>query len=118
MVPQKILWITMLCNPPTWEVFTMTFLSVNHIHAYIEQYHILHGVSFEARKGEVTVLLGRNGAGKTTALRSIMGLNEVRNGHVEFKGKPITGLATHDIAKKGIGYVPEDQGIFGGLTVK
>lgn len=93
-------------------------LKVENIQTYIEQYHILQGVSFEARKGEVTVLLGRNGAGKTTTLRSIMGLNPPSTGKIEFNGESIVGLPTYSIAAKGIGYVPEDQGIFGELTVE
>ncbi|WEG16285.1 ABC transporter ATP-binding protein [Alkalihalophilus pseudofirmus] len=96
----------------------MTLLKVDHIHTYIEQYHILQGVSFEVQAGEVTVLLGRNGAGKTTTLRSIMGLNPVREGAITYKGKEIHKLPTYEIANLGIGYVPEDQGIFGGLTVE
>lgn len=96
----------------------MTFLKVEDIHTYINQYHILQGVSFEAFRGEVTVLLGRNGAGKTTTLRSIMALNQISRGKVFFKDEDISALPTHSIAKKGIGYVPENQGIFGGLTVK
>lgn len=96
----------------------MTLLKVDHIHTYIEQYHILQGVSFEVQPGEVTVLLGRNGAGKTTTLRSIMGLNPVREGAIMYKGKEIHKLPTYEIANLGIGYVPEDQGIFGGLTVE
>ncbi|WP_010283465.1 ABC transporter ATP-binding protein [Bacillus timonensis] len=93
-------------------------LKVEDIETYIDQFHILQGVSFEAKKGEVTVLLGRNGAGKTTTLRSIMGLNPPAKGTIEFNGENIAGLATYHIAAKGIGYVPEDQGIFGELTVE
>lgn len=93
-------------------------LKVDGIETYIDQFHILQGVSFEAKKGEVTVLLGRNGAGKTTTLRSIMGLNPPSKGNIEFNGENIAGLATYRIAAKGIGYVPEDQGIFGELTVE
>jgi branched-chain amino acid transport system ATP-binding protein len=96
----------------------MTLLKVEQIETYIGQYHILQGVSFEVPKGEVTVLLGRNGAGKTTTLRSIMGLNPVARGKVTFKGEEIHALPTYTIAQKGIGYVPEDQGIFGDLTVE
>ncbi|MGN7296822.1 ABC transporter ATP-binding protein [Ferdinandcohnia sp. SAFN-114] len=93
-------------------------LKVEGIETYIDQFHILQGISFEAKKGEVTVLLGRNGAGKTTTLRSIMGLNPPAKGKIEFNGESISGLATYHIATKGIGYVPEDQGIFGELTVE
>ncbi|MFD1739153.1 ABC transporter ATP-binding protein [Bacillus salitolerans] len=93
-------------------------LKVESIETYIEQYHILQGVSFEVKKGEVTVLLGRNGAGKTTTLRSIMGLNAPSKGKISFKDKEIQGLPTYQIANLGIGYVPENQGIFADLTVE
>lgn len=96
----------------------MTFLKVEEIHTYIEQFHILQGVSFTANKGEITVLLGRNGAGKTTTLRSIMGLNQIKGGKVSFKEQMIHGLPAYKVARKGIGYVPEDQAIFGDLTVE
>lgn len=96
----------------------MTLLKVDNIHTFIDQFHILQGVSFEAKKGEITVLLGRNGAGKTTTLRSIMGLNQIKNGSIIFKDEDISFFPTHLIAQKGIGYVPENQGIFGGMTVK
>ncbi|MCD5325821.1 MULTISPECIES: ABC transporter ATP-binding protein [Pontibacillus] len=92
-------------------------LSVKGIETYIDQFHILHDIGFEVPKGEVTVLLGRNGAGKTTTLRTIMGLNPASQGQVTFKGEEITKLPPYQIARKGIGYVPEDQGIFAGLTV-
>ncbi len=93
-------------------------LKLNQIETHIGQYHILQGVSLEVKKGEVTVLLGRNGAGKTTTLRTIMGLNPATKGSVVFKGEQIQALPTYTIAQKGIGYVPEDQGIFSGLTVE
>ncbi|WP_394173107.1 ABC transporter ATP-binding protein [Guptibacillus hwajinpoensis] len=95
-----------------------TLLEVNEIQTYIGQYHILQGVSFQVRRGEVTVLLGRNGAGKTTSLRSIMGLNPISDGQITYNGKDISKLATYHIANRGIGFVPEDQGIFGELTVE
>ncbi|MEB1806159.1 MAG: ABC transporter ATP-binding protein [Bacillaceae bacterium] len=96
----------------------MTLLKVEQIQTYIQQYHILQGVSFEVNAGEVTVLLGRNGAGKTTTLRSIMGLNPIKEGTITYKDQEIHSLPTHKIANLGIGYVPEDQGIFGTLTVE
>jgi len=94
-----------------------TLLKLDGIETYIDQFHILHNVGFEVPKGEVTVLLGRNGAGKTTTLRTIMGLNPAAQGSVTFNGQDITKLPPYKIAKQGIGYVPEDQGIFGELTV-
>jgi branched-chain amino acid transport system ATP-binding protein len=93
-------------------------LKLNHVETYIGQYHILQGVSLEVKKGEVTVLLGRNGAGKTTTLRTIMGLNPSSKGSIIYKEEQIQALPTYTIAQKGIGYVPEDQGIFAGLTVE
>jgi branched-chain amino acid transport system ATP-binding protein len=93
-------------------------LKLTNIETYINQFHILQGVSFEVRTGEVTVLLGRNGAGKTTTLRTIMGLNTASSGSIVFKNKEIQKLPTYMIAQKGIGYVPEDQGIFADLTVE
>jgi branched-chain amino acid transport system ATP-binding protein len=93
-------------------------MKLTNIETFIGQYHILQGVSLEVKKGEVTVLLGRNGAGKTTTLRTIMGLNPASKGSVVFKEEEIQALPTYTIAQKGIGYVPEDQGIFAGLTVE
>jgi len=93
-------------------------LEINDTHTYIEQYHILQGVSFQAKKGEVSVLLGRNGAGKTTTLRTIMGLNPASKGEIIFNGVDITKKPTYEIANMKIGYVPEDQAIFNGLTVE
>src|SRR5690606_7941453 len=75
-------------------------------------------VSFQAKKGEVSVLLGRNGAGKTTTLRTIMGLNPASKGEIIFNGVDITKKPTYEIANMKIGYVPEDQAIFNGLTVE
>ncbi|WP_203362037.1 ABC transporter ATP-binding protein [Bacillus sp. REN10] len=94
-----------------------SLLQVDQIETYIGQFHILQGVSFEVKQGEVTVLLGRNGAGKTTTLRTIMGLNQAASGQILFKNKEIQQLPTYTIALNGIGYVPEDQGIFYDLTV-
>ncbi|NGP61781.1 ABC transporter ATP-binding protein [Paenibacillus thiaminolyticus] len=95
----------------------MTLLQVQGIETHIGQFHILQGVTFEVKAGEIMVVLGRNGAGKTTALRSIMGLNPVSRGEIRFQGERIEALPTHRIARQGIGYVPEDQGIFPELTV-
>ncbi|MCA8884606.1 MAG: ABC transporter ATP-binding protein [Rhodobacteraceae bacterium] len=83
----------------------------------IGRYHILHGVDLEVPTGGVTMLLGRNGAGKTTTLRTIMGLWRARAGRVALGGQDITRWRPHRIARAGIGFVPEDMGIFGDLTV-
>jgi branched-chain amino acid transport system ATP-binding protein len=88
------------------------------VHTHIEQYHILQGVDLTVPRGGVTMLLGRNGAGKTTTMRTIMGLWMASQGTLTFNGKQINGEQTHEIAKMGISYVPEDMGIFSGLSVK
>jgi branched-chain amino acid transport system ATP-binding protein len=84
----------------------------------IAQYHILHGVDLEVPRGGVTMLLGRNGVGKTTTLRTIIGHWRARAGRIRFDGEDITGTRTPDRARAGIGYVPEDMGIFSDLTVE
>jgi branched-chain amino acid transport system ATP-binding protein len=96
----------------------VSLLTLQGVHTRIGAYHILHGVDLGVAEGEVTMLLGRNGAGKTTTLRTIMGLWPVAEGMVSFKGQPIQNLPTPDIARLGLGYVPETMGIFGDLTVK
>jgi branched-chain amino acid transport system ATP-binding protein len=93
-------------------------LTLSGVHTHIGAYHILHGVDFSVRRGGVTMLLGRNGAGKTTALRTIMGLWRTAQGSIEFDGRRISDMATPDIAALGIGYVPESMGIFTQLTVR
>jgi branched-chain amino acid transport system ATP-binding protein len=93
-------------------------LRLDDVHTDIAQYQVLHGVSFDVPEGGVHVLLGRNGAGKTTTLRTIMGLWRARSGTIVFRGQEITRLHTSDIARLGIAYVPENMGIFGGLTVE
>ena len=93
-------------------------LSLDDVHTDIAQYQILHGVSLDVPEGGVHVILGRNGAGKTTTLRTIMGLWKPRRGAIRFRGKDIAGLPTPDIARLGIAFVPENMGIFGGLTVE
>ena len=95
-----------------------TLLQLDGVHTHIGRYHILHGVDLEIRRGRLTMLLGRNGAGKTTTLRTIMGLWRRSAGTIRFDGQPIGGLATPDIARLGIAYVPETMGIFTQLTVR
>jgi branched-chain amino acid transport system ATP-binding protein len=92
-------------------------LQISGLHTYYGKSHILHGVELEVRAGEIVTLLGRNGAGKTTALRSTVGLTPAREGKVRIFGKDATGLAPFRIAGLGVGYVPEGRRIFPNLTV-
>lgn len=96
---------------------TEPLLTVEDLHAFYGRAHILHGVSLSVAAGEVVALMGRNGAGKSTTLRSIMGLVEDRRGRVTFAGQDVSRLSPHRIARLGLGYVPEDRRIFAGLTV-
>jgi branched-chain amino acid transport system ATP-binding protein len=93
-------------------------LRLDDVHTDIAQYHILHGVHLDVPEGGVHVLLGRNGAGKTTTLRTIMGLWRARKGAISLRGRDITAMRTPDIARLGVAFVPENMGIFGGLTVE
>jgi branched-chain amino acid transport system ATP-binding protein len=92
-------------------------LSVREIHTYYAKSHILHGVSMDVGAGEVVGLLGRNGGGKSTTLKTIMGLVHPGQGSISFQGRDIARVAPHRIARLGIGYVPEDRRIFRLLTV-
>jgi branched-chain amino acid transport system ATP-binding protein len=94
-----------------------TLLAVDGLDVYLGQSHVLQGVTFDVHEGGVTALLGRNGVGKTTTLRALMGLVP-RRGRVTLDGRDVTGLATHAIVRLGIGYVPEDRDVFAGLTVE
>ncbi len=93
-------------------------LEVRGLHAVYGRSHVLHGVSLSAREGEVVSLLGRNGAGKSTTLKALMGLVRVTGGVVQFAGETLTGLPTHVISRHGLGYVPEDRRIFADLSVR
>jgi len=93
-------------------------LALSDVNAYYAEAHILHGMSFDVRDGEVATLIGRNGVGKTTTLRSIMGIVEPRTGTIEFNGATISGLSSDRIAHRGIAYVPEERGIFSTLSVR
>lgn len=93
-------------------------LKLQGVHTNIAQYHILQGVDLEVPAGGVTMLLGRNGVGKTTTLRSIMGLWRAHQGTISFDGADITAKPTPAIARLGVGFVPEDMGIFSDLTVE
>jgi len=92
-------------------------LEVDGIDTYRSTAHILHGVSLTVGEGELVCLVGRNGAGKTTTIESIMGLLPVRAGTVRFQGQEITGLPAHQRARRGLGYSPENCGIFPDLSV-
>ena len=87
------------------------------VHTHIGAYHILHGVEMAVPEGAITLLLGRNGVGKTTTLRTLMGLWQASRGRIVFEGKDITHYPTPDIARLGIAYVPENMGIFADLSV-
>ena len=93
-------------------------LEIRDLHAFYGESHILHGVSLDVRKGEVVTLLGRNGAGKTTTMRSIMGIVGKRTGSIRLGGVELVGMQSNKIAKLGIGYVPEERGIFSSLNVE
>jgi len=93
-------------------------LAISNLDAFYGRAQILSGVALEARAGEATALLGRNGAGKTTTFRSVMGLVPRRSGSIRFDGIEILGWPTHEIARAGLGYAPEDRRIFTDLTVE
>ena len=92
-------------------------LRLSDVHTYYGKSHILHGVSVEVRAGEVVGLLGRNGVGKSTTLKSVMGLVQPSQGHITFEDRDVTGMAPHRMAHLGIAYVPEDRRIFRLLSV-
>jgi branched-chain amino acid transport system ATP-binding protein len=94
------------------------FLEVKDLHAWYGESHVLHGVNFHVDEGEVVTLLGRNGAGRTSTLRAIMGLTGSRKGSVKVHGSEVIALATHRIARLGIGYCPEERGIFSSLSAQ
>jgi len=92
-------------------------LEINGIHTYYGQSHILFDVSLKIKRGQVVFLLGRNGAGKTATMKSVMGLAPPKQGTIRFKGEDITGRQAYQLARKGISYVPDDRRIFADLTV-
>jgi branched-chain amino acid transport system ATP-binding protein len=95
----------------------VSLLSVEEIHTYYGEAHILQGVSLTVAEGEVVTLIGRNGAGKTTTLRSIMGIARPRQGRVRLRGDDVTALGTHEIARRGIAWIPEERRVLPNLTV-
>ena len=97
---------------------TTPFLEVRELHAWYGESHVLHGVDFRVDEGEVVTLLGRNGAGRTSTLRAIMGLTGSRKGSVKVRGQETIAMPTHRIARLGIGYCPEERGIFSSLSAQ
>jgi branched-chain amino acid transport system ATP-binding protein len=93
-------------------------LEVSDLNAWYGQAQALHGVSLQVGEGECVALIGRNGAGKTTTLRSIMGVLRKKTGSIRLRGEDVTRLSSHEIARKGISYVPEERAIFATLTVR
>jgi branched-chain amino acid transport system ATP-binding protein len=96
----------------------VSLLDVADVHAYYGESHILEGVSFEVHAGEVVALMGRNGVGKTTTLRSVLQLTPPRTGSVRFRGEELVGKAAHEVAQAGIGWIPEERRMFTQLSVE
>jgi branched-chain amino acid transport system ATP-binding protein len=92
------------------------FLEVTDLHGWYGESHVLHGVNFHVNEGEVVTLLGRNGAGRTSTMRAIMGLIGARKGSIKVRGSETISMATHRIARLGLGYCPEERGIFSSLS--
>jgi len=92
------------------------FLEIKGLNAWYGESHVLHGVDFHVNEGEVVTLLGRNGAGRTTTMRAIMGLTGARKGSIKVKGQETIVMPTHKIARLGLGYCPEERGIFSSLS--
>ena len=93
-------------------------LAVRDLHGWYDESHVLHGITFDVRPGEVVTLLGRNGAGRTTTLKAIMGILGKRTGSVRFDGRELIGLPPRAIARAGLAFCPEERGIFGSLSVE
>jgi branched-chain amino acid transport system ATP-binding protein len=97
---------------------TDPLLSVRGLQAWYGESHVLHGVDFDVFQGETVAILGRNGVGKTTTLKAIMGVLRQRTGQVSLKGVDLMSVPLHHVARHGLGFVPEDRGIFASLTVR
>ena len=93
-------------------------LQVANLHAWYGESHVLHGMDFSVRRGELVTLLGRNGAGRTTTLRAILGLTGKRSGSILAKGREVIAMAPHRVARLGVGYCPEERGIFASLSAE
>lgn len=94
------------------------YLRVSDLHAFYGESHVLHGIDFSVNRGECVTLLGRNGAGRTTTLRALMGLTGRRTGSIMLNGRETIAMAPHRIAQLGVGYCPEERGIYAGLTTE
>jgi branched-chain amino acid transport system ATP-binding protein len=94
------------------------FLEIAQLHGWYGESHVLHGVDFRVDEGQVVTLLGRNGAGRTSTLRAIMGLIGARKGSIKVRGTETIGMSTHAIARLGLGYCPEERGIFASLSAE
>ena len=95
-----------------------TFLEITDLHGWYGESHVLHGVNLKVEEGEVVTLLGRNGAGRTSTLRAILGLIGSRKGSIKVHGEETIGMAPHRIARLGLGYCPEERGIFSSLSAE
>ena len=96
----------------------MSLLEVDDVHTYYGESHVLEGVSLSVEEGEVVALMGRNGVGKTTTLRSILQLTAPREGSIRYRGEELVGKETHEVARAGVGWIPEDRRIFTRLSVE
>jgi len=93
-------------------------LAIDNLHAWYGESHVLHGINLRVQEGEVVSLLGRNGAGRTTTLRAMVGMTGKRTGSIRVKGQEVIGMASHRVARLGVGYCPEERGIFASLTTE
>ena len=105
-------------DAPTADDESASLLELEGVHTYYGESHILEGIDLAVEEGEIVALIGRNGVGKTTTLRSILQLTPPREGTVRFRGEDVTGESTHEVAGRGVGWVPEDRRMFGYLTVE
>ncbi|HLS69768.1 MAG TPA: ABC transporter ATP-binding protein [Kiloniellales bacterium] len=106
-----------LAKEPSAAAADELLLKVSDLQGWYGESHVLHGINFDVREGEVVTLLGRNGAGKSTTLKSIMGILSKRQGSIVFDGRELISLPARAIARLGVGYVPEERGIFASLSV-
>jgi branched-chain amino acid transport system ATP-binding protein len=99
-------------------LMTNPMFEIDDLNGWYDESHILHGISLNAHEGETVALIGRNGAGKSTTLRAVMNLLSRREGSIRIDGQDITGIPRHRVAHKGLGYIPEERGIFSSLSVQ